>query len=310
VARTLVVGCGFIGSHVVTTLAERGETFRVLTRSRPPEPVAAAIPADRLVLGDATDPAALGRALEGIERIAYCAGGLLPSASERDPEGDRELTLRPLEAVLAALRDRADVSLVYLSSGGTVYGDPTRLPAREDDPTEPISTYGRIHLACEEAIEAARREAGLRSRILRCSTVYGEHQQPDRGQGAVVTFLDRIERGTPIDLFGDGATIRDYIYAGDVATVVADLLGSADGPPVLNVGAGIGTSLLELLKQAEAEVGQEAKLLRHPERDFEVHQIVLDTTALHRQVELEVTPLAEGVRRTHRWLAARSGARA
>jgi UDP-glucose 4-epimerase len=310
VPRTLVVGCGFIGSHVVTTLAGRGEPARVLTRSRPAEPVAATIAADDLVLGDASDPAVLAAALEGVERVAYCAGGLLPTASERDPERDRKLTMAPIEALLGALRKRPEVALVYLSSGGTVYGDPARLPAREDDPTVPISTYGRIHLDCEEAIETARRETGLRSRILRCSTVYGEHQQPDRGQGAVVTFLDRIERGAGIDLFGDGETIRDYIYAGDVAAVVAELLGRTEGPPVLNVGAGVGTSLLDLLRLTEAEVGRPAKVTRHPARGFEVRQIVLDTAALRELVDLEPTPLAEGIGRTHRWLAGLSGTRA
>jgi UDP-glucose 4-epimerase len=281
----------------------------VLTRSRPPEAVAAAVAAGELVLGDAADPELLKRALDGVERVAYCAGGLLPTASERDPERDRELTMGPIEALLGALRERPGVALVYLSSGGTVYGDPARLPAREDDPTVPISTYGRIHLDCEEAIETARRETGLRSRILRCSTVYGEHQQPDRGQGAVVTFLDRIGRGAEIELFGDGGTIRDYIYAGDVAAVVAELLGRTEGPPVLNVGAGLGTSLLDLLRLTEAEVGREAKVVRHPPRAFEVHRIVLDTAALRELVDLEPTPLAEGVRRTHRWLAARPEAR-
>ncbi len=308
-ARTLVIGCGFIGSHVVTALAERSESLRVLTRSQPAESVAAAIPPGELRLGDAADGELLAEALDGVERVAYCAGGLLPSASERDPERDRELTVRPLRTVLAALRERPGVSLVYLSSGGTVYGDPARLPAREGDPTEPISAYGRIHLACEKEIEAARRGDGLDSRILRCATVYGEHQAPDRGQGAVVTFLDRIERGAPIDLYGDGATIRDYIYAGDVAAAVVDLLGRRDGPPLLNVGAGVGTSLLDVLHLAEAEVGREAKLIHHPERDFEVHQIVLDTTALHDLVQLELTPLAEGVHRTHSWLTSRSRAR-
>jgi UDP-glucose 4-epimerase len=306
VPRTLVVGCGFIGSHVVTTLRGLGEAPRVLTRSRPAETVADAAAPGELLIGDAADQALLEAALVGVERVAYCAGGLLPSASERDPERDRELTMGPLEALLGALRERPQTTLVYLSSGGTIYGDPARLPAREDDPTVPISTYGRIHLDCERAIEEARRETGLRSRILRCSTVYGEHQQPDRGQGAVVTFLDRIERGAPIELYGDGETIRDYIYAGDVAAVVVELLGRVDGPAVLNVGAGIGTSLLDLLRLAEAEVGRQAKVVRHPSRGFEVRQIVLDTTALHELVGLKPTPLAEGIHRTHRWLSARS----
>jgi len=308
--RTLVVGCGFIGSHVVSELAAQGTPPAVLTRSRPRAPeVAAAIEEGGLHLGDAADPEVLAAALEGVGRVAYCAGGLLPAAAERDPERDRELTLEPLRSVLRALRQRPDVRFAYISSGGTIYGNPVRLPAHEEDPATPISAYGAVHLACEEEIEAERREHGLRSRILRCSTVYGEHQEPDRGQGAIVTFLSRIQRGAEIELYGDGATIRDYVYAGDVARATVALLASDDPTPVVNVGAGAGTSLIDVLRMAESEVGREARIERRGERPFEVHQIVLDTGRLHRLVELEITPLEEGIRLTHRWLVAAAGAR-
>jgi UDP-glucose 4-epimerase len=304
-ARTLVVGCGFIGSHLVTELAALGTPPAVLTRSRPRAPeVAAAIEEGDLHLGDAADQGLLATALEGVEQVAYCAGGLLPAAAERDPERDRELTLGPLRAVLRALRERPGVRFAYVSSGGTVYGNPVRLPAREDDPAVPISAYGEVHLACEREIEAERSGHGLRSRILRCSTVYGEHQQPDRGQGAIVTFLSRIRRGAEIQLYGDGATIRDYVYAGDVARAMIALLESDDRTPLVNVGAGAGTSVIDVLRMAESEVGQEARIERRGERGFEVHQIVLDTSLLHELVGLEITPLEEGIRRTHRWLAA------
>lgn len=303
-ARTLVVGCGFIGSHVVTELARRGTPATVLTRSRPPAAeVVEAIEEGGLHLGDAADPAVLGAALEGVEQVAYCAGGLLPAAAERDPERDRELTLEPLRGVLKALRERPGVRFAYVSSGGTVYGNPARLPAREEDPAVPISAYGALHLACEEEVERERSERGLRSRILRCATVYGEHQQPDRGQGAIVTFLSRIERGAEIELYGDGATIRDYVYAGDVARAMIALLASDEPTPVVNVGAGTGTSLIDVLRMAEREVGREARIERRGERGFEVHQIVLDTTRLHQLVEVEITPLEQGIELTHRWLA-------
>ncbi len=304
-ARTLVVGCGFIGSHVVTELARQGTRAAVLTRSQPRAPeVLAAIDEGDLHLGDAADPAVLAAALEGIERVAYCAGGLLPVAAERDPERDRKLTLEPLRSLLQALRERPGVRFAYVSSGGTVYGNPARLPAHEDDPMAPISAYGVLHLACEEEVERERSEHGLRSRILRCATVYGEHQQPDRGQGVIVTFLSRIERGAEIELFGDGATIRDYIYAGDVARAMIALLASDEPAPVVNVGAGTGTSLIDVLRMAERVVGREAIIERRGERGFEVHQIVLDTARLHELVELQITPLEEGIQLTHRWLAA------
>lgn len=304
-SEVLVVGCGFIGSHVVRELAAQGRPPVVLTRSRPAEEIVAAIGESNLHLGDAADAATVERALAGIGQVAFCAGGLLPVASQRDPERDRELTFGPVRAMLAELRGRPEVAFAYLSSGGTVYGDPARLPAREHDPTVPISSYGELHLACEREIEASRVEHGLRARILRCATVYGEFQRPDRGQGAIATFLSRIERDQPIDLYGDGSTVRDYIYAGDAARALIALLAEKGGPPVVNVGAGHGTSLLEVLRMAEEEVGREAQVMRHGEREFEVHQIVLDTTVLHDLVEIEITPLREGIARTHRWLAAR-----
>ena len=302
--RTLVVGCGLIGSHVVRALAEQGTPATVLTRSRPAAAeILAAVGEGHLHLGDATDPATVSAALRDVERVAYCAGGLLPAAAERDPERERELTLGPLRTVLRALRDRPGTRFAYISSGGTVYGNPARLPARESDPAVPISAYGTVHLACEGEVERERSEHGLRSRILRYSTVYGEYQQPDRGQGVIATFLSRIERGAEIELYGDGATIRDYIYAGDAARAMIALLDSDEEAPVVNVGEGTGTSLIEVLRMAESEVGREARIVRRGERGFEVHQIVLDTTLLHQLVELEITPLDEGIRRTHRWLA-------
>jgi UDP-glucose 4-epimerase len=304
-ARTLVVGCGFIGSHVVERLAGENLPATVLTRSRPSDRIAAAIGAANLHLGDAGDAGTVERALEGIDQVAFCAGGLLPADSERDPELDRRLTLGPVLAMIAALRERPAVKLSYLSSGGTVYGNPARLPAREDDPTVPVSVYGTLHLACEQEIERARIDHGLHARILRCATVYGEHQHPDRGQGVIVTFLDRIERGEPIALYGGGSTVRDYIYAGDVARVVIALLAHQGGTPIVNVGSGKGTSLIDVLRLAERQVGRSAQIEQRDERKFDVHQIVLDTTRLNDMVETDITPLEAGIAQTHRWLTAR-----
>jgi UDP-glucose 4-epimerase len=305
-ARILVIGCGFIGSNVVEELTGADQPPVVLTRSRPAPEVAEKIAPADLILGSAAEEPVVERALDGVGHVIFCAGGLLPAASEENPELDAQLTLGPVRTVLAALRERPGVGLTYLSSGGTVYGEPESIPVAEDAPTSAFGAYGRLHLECEGEVLAAGREHGLQARILRCATVYGEHQHPNRGQGAVVTFLHRIEHGEPIDLYGGGTTIRDYIYAGDVAKAAIALIGR-DGPTVINVGSGEGTSLIDLLGMVEREVGREAEVRQHEERGFEVHQIVLDTTLLHQTVDLEITDLPAGVARTHRWLSRREG---
>ena len=304
--RALVVGCGFIGSNLVEALAAAGEAPTVLTRSRPPAEVVLTIGDSNLRLGDASDADVVEAALEGVSRVFFCAGGLLPVASERDPETDRLLTVGPVETMLSALAGRPEIELTYLSSGGTVYGEPARIPVAEDDPTDPISAYGKLHLECELMIARARRDAALRARVLRCSTVYGEHQRPDRGQGAVVTFLHRIEHGDPIQLYGGGSTIRDYVYVGDVTRAMRETAALDGGPAVVNVGSGRGTSLVELLRLTEAQVGRPAKVIER-ERRGDVHQIVLDTDRLRGMIDFEPTPIETGIERTHRWLRASSG---
>jgi UDP-glucose 4-epimerase len=302
--RALVIGSGFIGSHVIAELAARDRPPVVLTRSRPTGAILAAIEGAELHVGDAAEPAAVEAALEGVGHVVYCAGGLLPAASEEDPERDAELTLRPLRGVLGALRARPEVKLAYVSSGGTVYGEPESTPVPETAATRPVGAYGRLHLVCEEEIERHRSEHGLDARILRCATVYGENQRPDRGQGAVVTFLHRIEHDLPIDLYGGGTTVRDYVYAGDVARALVDLLDCREGPAIVNVGSGEGTSLAELVRLVEAEVGRSAQIVPHPERGFDVHRIVLDTSRLSALVDFEPIPLETGISRTHDWLSA------
>ena len=301
-SRVLVIGCGFIGTHIVGGLVTAGRPPVVLTRSRPTAPVISALSSADLHIGNARDPEVLDRVLEGVGDVVFSAGGLLPAASEKDPELDRQLTLEPVRAVLEALRSRPDVTLTYLSSGGTVYGEPDEVPIDEEAPTRAIGAYGQLHLACEGEVMRGRQEHGLQARILRCSTVYGEHQTPDRGQGVVATFLHRIEEGTPVDIYGDGSTIHDYIYAGDVARVVVALIDRPESPPILNVGAGTGTALIDVLRLAEKQVGRDADVVEHPARSFEVRRVVLDTSRLRSLIEFEPTTLAAGIARTHAWL--------
>jgi UDP-glucose 4-epimerase len=304
--RTLVIGCGFIGSNVATRLAAGGRPPLVLTRRPPADEVVEAIGAENLRLGNAADVGTVEAALEGVDRVAFCAGGLLPSASEREPHRDRELTLGPVEATLEALHKRPGATLTYLSSGGTVYGDlgEGRPPADENAPTNPQSTYGENHLLCEQKIETARTESGLDARILRCSTVYGEYQKPGRGQGVVNTFLDLITHDEPVALYGGGTAIRDYIYVGDVAAAMIALMSLEEAPPVVNVGSGEETSVVKVLDLVEAELGCLAERVEEDKQDGEVGRIVLDTSLLHAAIDLEITPLPEGIARTHRWLTA------
>lgn len=320
--RVLVVGLGFIGSHVAAALDRAGVPTTILTRRSPSDgglndsgaPGAGgsrapgAMPGStraRLLRGDAADPAMVARAMKGVGHVVYCAGGLMPAQSNLHPTADIELALPPLICLLEALRQRPGAGITFLSSGGTVYGNPLRLPVDEDHPTDPITSYGVMKLASEKYIRMYSSLYGVPGRILRCSNVYGEGQPPDRGQGVIAAFLHCALADQPITLFGDGSVVRDYLYAGDLADLVVQLLGLGRQPELANVGSGVGTSLKAVVDLVETVTGRAVQIEHKLGRAFDIGEIVLDITRLRRLMSFEPVPIEVGIRRTWDALVAR-----
>lgn len=264
----------------------------VLARREPPADVRAVA---RVHRGDAGDSAILGAALEGVEHVVWCAGGLLPGDAERAPDRDEAATLGPLRILLQLLADRPDVTVTYMSSGGTVYGNPGVVPVPESAPTRPIGEYGRVRLAAERLLLDGLGERGTPVRILRCANVYGGGQPADRGQGAVAVFADRVGSGAEVVLFDEGRAVRDFVHVDDVVDVTSVLLG-VGGDPVLNVGSGRGTSIAELLALVEGRLGRQARVTHRPGRAFDVDRIVLDISRLQQLVAFAPRDLGEGLR--------------
>ena len=293
-----MIGAGFLGTHTVRRLHGDDIAVRVLTRSTVESEKQVRLGPAEIVVADASVQGVVGAALDGVDHVFYCAGGLMPAQSNLDPATDAALALPPLLRVLEELRTRRDVGFTFLSSGGTIYGNPQRIPVTEDDPTEPLTSYGIMKLTGEKYVLMFRKLYGIPARILRCSNAYGPFQPEDRGQGFVATALRRLFDGAPITLFGDGMNIRDYVYAPDVADVMLRLAQAHDGPAVLNVGSGRGTTLCELLRQLEVVAGREPVISREPDRGFDVREIVLDIARLQRTVPFAPTPLEDGLFQT------------
>jgi UDP-glucose 4-epimerase len=296
--RSLVIGAGFIGTHLVRRLRAEDAEVRVLTRSPLEGERRARLDGAEIVIDDATVQGIVGAALDGVEHVFYCAGGLMPAQSNLDPATDAALALPPLLRVLEELRARPGVRLTFLSSGGTVYGNPATIPVAEDHPTEPQTSYGIMKLASEKYVLMYARLYDVGVRILRCSNVYGEFQPSDRGQGFVAAALSRLADGRPITLFGDGRNVRDFVYAPDVAGVIVALAARAGGPRLLNVGSGEGVEIRELLGLLEDVTGTTATIDWQPDRGLDVRRIVLDVAALRRELDFAPTPLRDGLAAT------------
>jgi UDP-glucose 4-epimerase len=294
--RVVVLGgTGFIGSAVVRQLESEAEVVVVGRYDRPPGrgEVARAL----FVSADLSDAASVDAVLDGADAVVYSVGAMLPAESTASPVTDVTHSLTPLLHVLEHVRRNPTTRLVFLSSGGTVYGNPQTIPVHESHPTRPTSSYGVLKLAAENYIHMYADVYGIDARVLRVANAYGPRQPLGRSQGVVGTFIDAVLHDRPLRIFGTGRSVRDYIHVDDIALAVQAAL-RADGPEVVNVATGVGTSLIDIVEQLEELSGRALTVEMFPGRAFDVHAIVLDASAFKAMVGVEPTLFSHGLSAT------------
>jgi UDP-glucose 4-epimerase len=302
----VVVGAsGFIGSHLVDALLAEGLPVRALVREGPGllAPTALANPRLEVLRVDMADAQALVQVCAGTEVVFHLASSTLPHSSNLDPGFDVSSNLLGALHVLEAVRHSGGARMVLVSSGGTVYGPPQQVPIPEDHPTEPTCSYGITKLAMEKYVALYRQLHGVQGVVLRVANPYGERQRLDAAQGVVPVFLGKALRGEPLEIWGDGSTVRDFLHISDVVAALLAAWRKPSGAFVFNVGSGTGLSLKGLVQLIEAELGRPLSVIHHPARSFDVPTNVLCITRAQRCWGWEPqVSVAEGLRRFHRSL--------
>lgn len=297
----LVGGNGFIGSHVQDLLLRRGHSVRVLDAL--PEKYRAALPDVDYRVGSSADPSALSESLVGIDSVVYLASTTVPSTSNADVPWDIESNLIPLVATLDAMKRTGVEHVVFLSSGGTVYGVTDDTPVQETAPLDPICSYGVVKVASEKYLGMYRHLYGLRPLVLRPSNPFGPRQGHEGVQGFISTSLMRLRRGESIEIWGDGSVVRDYVYVEDLA--LAAVLGietSATG--AINIGSSVGRSLSQVIATLFAVTGTTVRVEYHPGRAFDVPHLVLSIERAREVLDwTPTTPFEEGIAAHRQWLS-------
>jgi len=306
-ARERVVifgGAGFIGSHLTEELLGHGWPVRVFDKSHGDWRNLAAVQGQvERVEGDFVNRMDIRKALDGCRTVIHLVSATLPSSSNENPAYDVEANVIATLNLLEEARKGGVTRILFISSGGTVYGPAERLPIDEDHPTEPACSYGIAKLAIEKYLALYRRLHGLDSAVLRFSNPYGERQNPAAAQGAVAVFLGRVQRGEAIDLWGDGSAVRDYLYIRDGVRAFRQVLENPQASGVFNVGCGRGTSLLELIEAIRRVTGEAVRVNRLPGRPLDVPANVLDSTRLNHLTGWQAeTDLEDGLARTWAWM--------
>lgn len=290
-------GGGFIGQATARRLASTAKEVHILARHH----TLPSAPTIHLHTGDLSNPAILDTLLPQCNTVVHLASSTTPGSSANKPS-DELGNLRPTLNLLDRLINQKDIHLIFLSSGGTVYGNPPHIPVNEDAPFAPRSYHGAGKMALEGFLPAFR-EAGNAVTILRPSNAYGSGQDLRRSFGFVRTVLEHARNGSPLEIWGDSEAVRDFVYVEDVAEAIAMAIDNPADNGTYNVGSGQGYTLNEVLALAKRVTGMDINTQHKPARENDVRGVVLDVsrirTALGWQPRIN---LEEGLRRTWEWL--------
>jgi UDP-glucose 4-epimerase len=299
-------GAGFIGSNLVDALIARGDDVTIVDnlstgRESNLEPALAA--GARLEQIDVRDAAALTALASAIEAatVFHLAAQIDVRKSLEDPAFDAAVNVGGTANVLDAARAAGSRRVVFVSTGGAIYGEGEgkALPLDESAPIEPFSAYGQSKFAAEGYLALYERLYGLSSMSLRLGNVYGPRQDPLGEAGVIAIYCGLLANGGRPTVFGDGTQTRDYIYVGDVvAAALAAADSSATGP--VNIGTGREASVLDLIDALAKLAGREDF---EPEfaaaRAGEVQRISLAAERAERELGWRPqVALEDGLRRT------------
>jgi UDP-glucose 4-epimerase len=298
--KVVVTGAsGFLGRALVPALLGAGHSVTATTRHTVSSTDHPLLTWARL---DLSQPdARWNELLSGVDVVYHLAWSTVPSEANQAPAEDARVNVVGSLALIKAMQSGGRAPrLVFASSGGTLYGVLSEIPATEDHPLRPISAYGVSKLAVESYIGIIGGETGLSAISLRMGNLYGPGQSLTRFFGAVSHFANRALTGEPIRIFGDGSVTRDYLYIDDAVDALLRAAGHA-GHGSFNIGTGVGHSLNEVASIIAADLGRELTIERLLARPFDVPVSILDASRARDAFDWEpLVTFKEGIAKTLR----------
>ncbi|WP_417764862.1 NAD-dependent epimerase/dehydratase family protein [Shewanella chilikensis] len=291
---------GFIGQHLIRALGRSGERPMALIR---PDQTPNADAAESLS-GFFIDPQEFEPVLAKARVIVHAASSSTPGATQGAPLSELELNMKPTLALLQALQKAPHCRLLYLSSGGTLYGDAASEAVKESQSLLPKSYYGAGKAAAEHFIHAASVQFGLRATILRPSNLYGPGQMVKKGFGIIPAVFQCARNNTPLTVWGDGTAVRDYLYIDDFIDLCQTVIQTPMDTPVqaFNASSGAGVDLKTLIALICTSIGAQVPVRFEATRTIDVSRIVLDPTKAMRTYDWRATTsLSDGIRSSWEW---------
>jgi UDP-glucose 4-epimerase len=304
--RCAVLGAGgFLGTNLCLALKGSVANLRGFGRR---QSFPGALRGVEWVEGDFTDTTSLATAISGCDVVFHLVNATTPASANIDKVADLEINVVGTLRLLEACRAEGVKRIVFVSSGGTVYGIPSQIPTPENAATAPITAYGISKLSIERYLALYEYLHGLEYRVLRLANPYGQYQTALKSQGVIAAFLRQVSRNEPIEIWGDGTVVRDYVYVDDVTQALRKAAIHSGPSRIFNIGSGHGKSLNEIVESINSVLKVSPTVVFRRGRSVDVPVSVLDTTLA--QMELAWTPrigFEDGLSRTWDWIQKQQG---
>lgn len=285
----VIGGSGFIGWNICKAATASGYKVTCFDRVKAVEDTGAI----SFVKGDYYDDNALKQLISEHDIIVQALSIMNPSNSNdtyHDGYGKEFMqTIRLMEMII-----EENKRLIFISSGGTVYGDALELPTKEDSPLKPINHYGNLKVCIENTMRIFNKQHKKNMIVVRVSNPYGPGQDYTKSVGFIDAAIKKTLAGETIEIWGDGNVVRDYIYIDDVCNMILSLFEYDGIEDTFNIATGVGTSqndIIEILR----EQGLSPKVVYKDKRSIDIEKNILDNSRIKSVYKDEITQITKGI---------------
>lgn len=302
----LLGAAGFIGTNLTMELAE--EQHNIITLVDRNVSYFASVKAKgftniRYIENDLNVDSDFGNIVASQDIIYHLVSTTIPATSNKHVSQEITANVVFTANLLDACVNNGVKKIVFISSGGTVYGKEVDCPLKEETPTKPISSYGVQKITIEKLLYLYRYINGLDYRIIRLANPYGPYQRPNGVLGAVSTFTYKALKNEKIIVYGDGSIVRDFIYIEDAVRAILNIVNGENIHRTFNLGCGYGTSIEEVLNTIRKTLGLDMDIEYTPARLVDVPVNYLDISRYEEAYgKLNPTSLGEGIKKTAKFM--------
>jgi len=251
------------------------------------------------------DSVALEPVLSESDFVLHLAWDTTPATSQAQPALEVTANLMTSARLLEMMQRQPQCTLAFVSSGGAIYVDSDTM-LEESSPIAPRSYYGAAKCAVEQMLHAYHAQTGHTALVVRPPNIYGPGQLPKRQFGIVPTLMRCAQEGAEFEIWGDGSTIRDYLYIDDFECFISALV-TYEWPQscfeCFNAGSGAPVSINQLCDAVEAATGHRVRRKFLPARSIDPRAVMLNSKKAHNRLLWEArVPLDKGLRETWSWM--------